>query len=137
LAFLRKLGILRKPIVVIAFQAPRKSIWASFYVKLFVSGNDKLICLSEGIKQHFESEFGISPKRLEFIEWGYDTAFHQSKPMNLSEVHKNGYILSTGKSFRDYRTLVEAFSILDYPLNIVGYSNNILDCLTSSPKNLR
>jgi hypothetical protein len=56
--------------------------------------------------------------------------------MNLSEVHKNGYILSTGKSFRDYKTLVEAFSTLDYPLNIVGYSDNILDCLASVPKNV-
>ena len=136
LAFSRKLGILRKPIVAIAFQAPRKSIWATFYVKLFVSGNDKLICLSEGIRQHFESEFGISPKRLEFIEWGYDTAFHQSKPMNFSEIHKNGYILSTGKSFRDYKTLVEAFSTLNYPLNIIGYSDNILDGLARIPKNV-
>jgi hypothetical protein len=44
--------------------------------------------------------------------------------------------LSTGKFFRDCKTLVEAFSILDYRLNIVGYSDNILECLASVPKNV-
>lgn len=136
LAFLRKFGFLRKPIVAITFQAPRKSLLANIYVQLFVSGNDKLICLSEGIKDHFEKEFGLPAERLEFVEWGYDTDFHQFKPISLSEIQKDGYILSTGKSFRDYDTLIKAFSGLNYPLNIIGYSDNILGSLEVLPNNV-
>ena len=136
LAFLRKFGILRKPIVAIAFQAPRRSTWTAIYVNLFVSGNDKLICLSEGIKEHFEKDFNLPSKQLEVIEWGYDTAFHPAKPMDLAEIRQSGYILSTGKSFRDYKTIIEAFSKLDYSLKIIGYSNNIFDSLETLTENV-
>lgn len=136
LALLRKLKLLRQPIVAIAFQAPRQSRWSQLFVKLFVSGNDKIICLSEPIKDHFEKELGIPAERLEFIEWGYDVEFHPARPMHLPETHQNGYILSTGKSFRDYKTLIEAFSQLNYPLNIVGYSDNILDTLDRLPPHI-
>lgn len=136
LALLRKLKILRKPLIAVAFQAPRKSFFSNIYVKLFVSGNDKLICLSEGIKDHFEKDFNISPEKLEFIEWGYDTNFHKPKSLNLPNVCSNGYILSTGKSFRDYQTLIEAFSGINYTLNIIGYSDNILDSLGNLPNNI-
>ena len=136
LALLRKFKLLNVPLVAIAFQAPRKGFLAKLYVSLFVTGNDKLICLSEGIKEHFEKEFNVSSDRLEMIEWGYDVSFHSPKPMDLLKVQKQGYIFSTGKSFRDYKTLIKAFSSLDYPLEIVGYSDNMLELLKDIPQNI-
>lgn len=136
LAFLRKFNLLRKPVVAIAFQSPRKSLWAAIYTYLFISGNDKIICLSDGIKDHFEKDFGLPSGKLEMFEWGFDTDFHQMKPIQTSGNFKDGYVLTTGKSFRDYRTLVEAFSTLDCSLEIIGYSDNILDSLWNLPRNV-
>lgn len=137
LAFLRKIGIFRKPLVAVSFQSPRKTLFGTIYVSLFVSGNDKIICLSENIKEHFEKDFGIPSERLEMIEWGYDTAFHQPKTMNQASPQDSPYILSTGRSYRDYKTLLEAFSTLNYPLEIAGCSSNILDLFENIPQNIK
>lgn len=137
LALLRKFKLLKKPIITIAFQVPKPSFFGQLFVKFFVTGNDRIICLSQGIKQHFEEDFGLPQEKLEVIEWGYDVEFHQSKPLEVFQVRKEGYILSTGKSFRDYKTLIQAFQEIDFSLDIVGYDDNILDQLESLPQNIK
>ena len=136
LGLLRRLKILNKPVVAIAFQSPRLSLFAKIFAKLTIGGNDKLICLSYGIKEHLEQDFNISPGKLEFIEWGYNTEFHAPAPTNIAHCRQQGYILSIGKTFRDYDTLITAFEDIDFPLEIIGYSDNILSRLESVPKNI-
>lgn len=136
LALLRRIGILKKPIVAIAFQSPRPSLWSQIFAKLTIAGNDKIICLSEGIKNHLQQDLNISPDKLEFIEWGYNTEFHPPPLSNIEHCRQKGYILTTGKSFRDYKTLITAFKNIDFPLKIIGYSDNILDQIESTPDHI-
>ncbi len=136
LGLLRRLRILKKPIVAVAFQSPRPSFFSKIFVNLSIAGNDKIICLSDGIKKHLEDDFNISPKKLEFIEWGYNTEFHPPAPSNIAHCRQEGYILTAGKSFRDYDTLIKAFEEIDFYLEIIGYSDNILERLNSIPKHI-
>ena len=135
LSLLRKLKILKQPLISIAFQSPRPNLLMKILSIFVIAGNDKIICLSPEIKEHLIEDFKISPSRLEFIPWGYDTNFH-TPPAPINE-QKAGYILSTGKSFRDYDTLIQSFKDIDFPLEIIGYSDNILSNLDSIPLNVR
>lgn len=136
LSLMRRLRILNKTIVAISFQSPRPSLFAKIFAQLTIAGNDKVICLSSGIKKHLEQDLGISPEKLEFIEWGYDTEFHRPQFTDIAHNRQKGYVLSIGKSFRDYKTLITAFKDIDFPLEIIGYSDNILTCLESRPQNI-
>lgn len=136
LGLLRRLRLINKPIIAISFQAPRPSFFAKIFAQLMIAGNDRLICLSSGIKQHLEQDLGIPSQKLAFIEWGYDTEFHALPATDIANGEKAQYILSIGKSFRDYDTLIAAFEAIDFPLEIIGYSDNLLACLDSIPSNV-
>jgi glycosyltransferase involved in cell wall biosynthesis len=123
LSFLRLVGFLSKPIVAIAYQAPQeKTFFWKLFTKIFVMGNDKILCLSEALRRDFE-EFGIPKQKLELIEWGTDLKFYQfgSSRINQSLDRDNKrFILSPGKTYRDYPTLLEAFKTIDCKLVICG-----------------
>jgi glycosyltransferase involved in cell wall biosynthesis len=123
LSFLSILGFLKKPIVAIGYQAPRtKAFHWKLFVKTFIEGNNKILCLSESLLRDLE-DFGVPRQKLDLIEWGADLRFYQ--PDNLSEsaaerAGRERFILSPGKSYRDYPTLVKAFENLDCGLTICG-----------------
>lgn len=73
-----------------------------------------LIYHSRVNEEFYSSHFPDLRRR--FIPFGMDTQFF--KPM--SETPTDDYVLSIGKTFRDYRTLVSAWRHIDYPLRIVG-----------------
>ena len=97
LGLLRKFKLINKPVLAISFQSPRKSLVSKIFAQLTIAGNDKIICLSDGIKQDLEQNLGILPEKLEYIEWGYDTEFHAKPLNNLNYESKKGYVLSIGK----------------------------------------
>jgi glycosyltransferase involved in cell wall biosynthesis len=131
LSFLSILGLLKKPIVAIGYQAPRtKSFHWRLFVKTFIEGNNKILCLSESLLKDLE-EFGIPRQKLDVIEWGTDLRFYrpaewdEMQPEKMSEnlsdtASVERFILSPGKSYRDYPTLVKAFATLDCDLTICG-----------------
>jgi len=121
LGLLRHIGLFKKPIFAIAFQSFRKSIWTMILVKFMLYGHDKLLCLSLGIKKQFQDEFNMPEEKLELVEWGVDLPFYDIKTSNNHPEIKVSYppfILSAGKSYRDYQTLTTAFKNLDCDLKI-------------------
>ncbi len=123
LSFLSVLGFLKKPIVAIGYQAPRtKAFYWKLFIKAFIEGNNKILCLSESLLKDLE-DFGVPKQKLDLIEWGADLRFYQPVDLSESMVEQNGrekFILSPGKSYRDYPTLVKAFAKLDCGLVICG-----------------
>ncbi|HIK41527.1 MAG TPA: glycosyltransferase family 4 protein [Thermoleptolyngbya sp. M55_K2018_002] len=91
-------------------------------MKTFIEGNNKILCLSESLLRDLE-DFGVPRQKLDLIEWGADLRFY--RPDNLTEsaaeqAGRERFILSPGKSYRDYPTLVKAFENLDCGLTICG-----------------
>lgn len=110
LALMRKIGLLRIPLVAVAYQVPRSdSTLARLFVKLCVAGTDKLLCLSDQLIQDYE-RLGVPRRRLKRAHWGVDMRHYHPLPAGTvagAASAETPYILSPGKSFRDYKTLFE------------------------------
>jgi glycosyltransferase involved in cell wall biosynthesis len=142
LTFLRCMGIYRKPIVVIMHRSFKNNIWSQIYVALFIKGKDKLICLSNVIRDRLRDWFGIPESKLIVLELGVDLMFYDSQQKdakidkNLSPDNQSQFILSLGKTYRDYNTLIQAFAHINYPLQIYCSANSALS-ISNSPKNVK
>jgi glycosyltransferase involved in cell wall biosynthesis len=112
LALLRSLGIFWKPVVVILHHPLEQSRRN----RIFVKGLDKILCLSKSIKEQIEDKFDISEGKVELLEWAIEVPFYESEVENVG--CQPEFILSAGKTQRDYTTLVKAFSGINYPLHI-------------------
>lgn len=143
LAFLRLLGIFKRPIVAIAYQAPRsKNLAVKLFTKLFIAGNDKILCLSNGLLKDL-GEMGVPSDKLNLINWGVDLEFYQPGSAEIIQENQKDrepqkYIFSPGKTYRDYRTLTNAFCHLDCRLLISGSGLVNTDGLPKSlPENIK
>ncbi len=79
----------------------------------FVLGHDRLICLSDVVRQQMIDLFPESAEKLTTLHWCVDISFY-SHAYNHGEQPR--FILATGKANRDYATLVQAFAGINYPL---------------------
>jgi glycosyltransferase involved in cell wall biosynthesis len=114
LSILRGIGIFRKPIAAVIHHPMDKSRRNDMYVK----GHDRLLCLSKSVLRELENEFNIGKEKTCVLDWGVDLAFYD-KGKNISTLKsENSFIVSAGKSSRDYNTLAKAFFEIDYPLKI-------------------
>jgi glycosyltransferase involved in cell wall biosynthesis len=136
ISFLRKIRLTQTKIIAFAHQIPRESFFSKIYVNLFVSGNDKILCLSESTKSELKDVFKIPEEKLYILDWGLDTSFHKPQPFDVDEIRANGYIFSSGKTYRDYDTLIKACSEIDYNLEILGYKDILCD-LGEIPGNVK
>lgn len=138
LAFLRAIGIFKKPIVAIAYQSFQKKISSQLYTKLFLQGHDKLFCLNNEIKDHLKDEFDIPAHKLEILEWGTDLPYYQVKNINHEDEAESSsrLILSIGKTYRDYDTLIKAFSQINCHLKICAYGNSFFSDTSGLPSNI-
>jgi glycosyltransferase involved in cell wall biosynthesis len=136
LAILRAIGLLKKAVVSIQHQSLKKNIWSLLFIKFILSRYDRLFCLSDGIRNHLIKEFNIPDKKLHLLEWGIDLPFY--KITNNDSLYTKGeksFILSAGRTYRDYKTLTKAFKNINYPLRIysppdpmfnkIDYTSNI------------
>ncbi|MEQ8970044.1 MAG: glycosyltransferase family 4 protein [Coleofasciculus sp. C1-SOL-03] len=130
LTFLRRFGLYRKPIVAIMHRSFKHNLWSRIYVDLFIKGKDRLICLSSVIRDRLRDWFGIPESKLVVLELGVDLAFYDLKQkdvqveQNLSPDNQSQFILSLGKTYRDYNTLIQAFAHIHYPLKIYCSANS-------------
>ena len=123
LAFLRKVKLLNKPIVAVAHRSFKKTLFSQLFTNLFVEGNDKILCLSEATKHHLHDSFGISQAKLDVLPWCIDIQYEKLWDENIAfDISKSHYILSSGRTHRDYETLLNAFQTIDYSLRILGCS---------------
>jgi glycosyltransferase involved in cell wall biosynthesis len=123
LAFLRKVKLLNKPIVAIAHRSFKKTLFSQLFTALFVEGNDKILCLSEATKHHLHDSFGIPEAKLDTLPWCIDIQYEKLSDANIVfALSESRYILSSGRTHRDYETLLSAFEEIDYSLRILGCS---------------
>lgn len=121
LAALRKLRILRTPVVAIAYQSMNPSFWGNIFTQLCVDGNDQIICLSQKLKDDLIQDFNINPAKISVAEWGGDLPFYPIGEA-VNEPHSKPIILSAGKTYRDYPTLLAAIETLNCELQICGHA---------------
>ena len=112
LALLRRIGVIRTPLVAVAYQVPRSdSALARLFTTLFVKGADKLLCLSDQLMHDYE-RLGVPRRRMNRVHWGVDMRHYHPLPRGGTEEAggaETPYLLSPGKSFRDYNTLFRGF----------------------------
>lgn len=119
LSMLRAIGLYRKPMsIVVHHPIKNKQILQNKWLfALLLNGHDQFLCLTKEIKQQLEQDLAISPDRVHIIEWGTDLAFY-----NLEEIppcsNVSPFIISAGKTCRDYDTLVRALDGTNIALKI-------------------
>jgi glycosyltransferase involved in cell wall biosynthesis len=114
LAILRDMGIFRKPIISIIHHP----MWNGENDKIYVSGHDKLLCLSNSVLGELRSSFSTANGKTSVLDWGVDLPFYDRETIASALESETSFIISTGRSVRDHDTLVKAFFNIDYPLKI-------------------
>jgi glycosyltransferase involved in cell wall biosynthesis len=122
LTFLRYIGFYKKPIVVIMHRSFRKTLASQIFVKFFLKSKDKLLCLSNSVMTKITDNFDIPKEKLTILPLGMDLSFYNYNPKENQNVKTdkevNEFILSAGKTHRDYNTLAQAFKKINCNLNI-------------------
>jgi glycosyltransferase involved in cell wall biosynthesis len=138
LGFLRRIGVFRKPIVAIVHRTFEKNFLSQLFTRLFVCGNDRLLCLSEATFNYLRDEFNVPEEKLGSLNWCIDINYHKLKSENIifESNQEDSYILSSGRTKRDYETLIKAFKSLDYNLKIFGYGSSLSSDLLNLPENI-
>lgn len=138
--FLRALGLYRKPIVIWHHTAvvTNPNFWREQLSRLFYKGIDKMFLFSRKLFRDSLNTRKASLDNLKLIHWGPDLAFYDHLLTEMPDRKPEGFI-STGKENRDVKTLLQAFSATEEPLDlyIAPYDNlnykGIIDSLSLPP----
>ncbi|MBW4543918.1 MAG: glycosyltransferase family 4 protein [Symplocastrum torsivum CPER-KK1] len=118
LAILRSIGLFPKPVIPIIHH-PMKSILNNKLIfKILYGGHDQFICLHKEVKKQLEDKFEVPVEKLHLLEWGPDLHFYDQTVKNQQLGNEAAFILSAGKTRRDFDTLVQAFIDQNYPLRV-------------------
>jgi len=79
-----------------------------------------VICSSRSERQYYKAVFGWNDDKIYYIPFHTDPKFISYRPILEEE-----FIVSAGRTFRDYPTLVAAFSVSAFPLIIVASRSSI------------
>jgi glycosyltransferase involved in cell wall biosynthesis len=116
-----------------------------FQINKYLTRNaDAIITVSETSKKDIVRFLGMDPVKIHVIYWAADDIFKAEPNIkDLSEIHKlyklpNRFVLYVGdiNYNKNLSTLIEACSIIDTPLVIVGKQASNIDELTISWKSL-
>ena len=123
--FLKWLGIIRKPVVIVVHQRllknDHKSPFVRSFIKKLILKYDSIIFLSENLKQQLKQNLNIPEKVVKEkyfdFNWGPDEYFYDkySKPKMAKDTN---CIISAGHTGRDFETIIEAFRTIDFTLKI-------------------
>ena len=105
LARLRRLGILRKPLIATLHHpfAPGGK------EEQLLRGHDLLLCLSSKVRQQALDRGAVDQHKIRIIEWGPDLDFFGPfRPYDSMHIGNIPLLIGAGKSARDYDTVVEA-----------------------------
>jgi glycosyltransferase involved in cell wall biosynthesis len=134
LALLRKLRVLRTPVVAIAYQSFPPSLLSRLFTALCVEGNDRIICLHPQLKEDLAQDFRIPVQKLSVAEWGVDLPFYEATALPTPSLEPP-LILSTGKTYRDYATLLKSIEPLNCQLKICCFDIENVKSGLSMPAN--
>jgi glycosyltransferase involved in cell wall biosynthesis len=100
LARMRRLGLLRKPLVSIVHHPLRGMLQNG----AFVRGHDRLLFLSRLVEGDVKRRFRCKPDATATLGWGPDLSFAENSEADGAPVD----VLAAGKTNRDFATFVEA-----------------------------
>jgi glycosyltransferase involved in cell wall biosynthesis len=141
LAVVRSLGLFQRPIIAIAYQSLKNNLWSRIFITHSIRGYDKILCQNQAIYNDLHLVFNIPLHKLEIILWGGDRSFYPV--IHSSECcypDDSRLVVSSGRTNRDYLTLIEAFQGIEGHLEVYGFrqprearfSKNVL-CLDDLP----
>lgn len=116
LALLSCLGLFRKPIIVKLERPFKVNFFSRIFVKIFAKGHAKILCLSNRVREQLKNEFGIDEEKIPIVDWGPDLSYYDNRKSN-TQIHSE-FFLSAGSTSRDYNSLTQAFTNINYPLRI-------------------
>ncbi|PPD21297.1 MAG: hypothetical protein CTY24_08025 [Methylobacter sp.] len=116
LARLRAWGILRTPVIAVIHHP----IVPGSVEKVFFTGHDRLICLSESVRQGLLTDYAfLDPGKVIKLDWGVDEAFYGDYREAGADITDTvPVIVSAGKSNRDHDVLVNAANGLNCQVRI-------------------
>jgi glycosyltransferase involved in cell wall biosynthesis len=134
LAGLRSLGLFRRPIVAIVYQSLQKNLWSQLFAFCCVRGYDQLLCINQTIYDDLHVIFKIPLGQLELVPWGGDPSFYPDvETTHVFPSSEPAIVVSSGRTNRDYLTLLEAFRGVRGNLEIYGFSQSP----SALPQNVR
>ncbi|MEM4655329.1 MAG: glycosyltransferase family 4 protein, partial [Thermosphaera sp.] len=89
------------------------------------------VCSSRSEGLYYESVFGWPSSKWAFVPFHTDPAL-----LDYESSSHDGFVLSAGRTFRDYETLLKAFQNITVPLRIVAAPQNILFPLEEKPNHV-
>jgi glycosyltransferase involved in cell wall biosynthesis len=139
-ALLRRLGLLRKPIVAVCYQSFRKGLMGKILTRLLVAGHDRLLVIGEATLEHVRDVHGVSDRRLKPFFWAYDLPYYDPSWPGDGDTGPR-YLLAAGKTYRDYPTLIGAVSQTEAKLRILSMgqfagSDQLPACVEVGPSGL-
>jgi glycosyltransferase involved in cell wall biosynthesis len=110
LALLRRLGLFRKPMISVLHRSYGTSAAARLFVGACLRGYDALMTVTREIARAMRAEGRWREERLLALPWGLDVpAFDAAVAGIRTADGSDRHFMSTGKTHRDFRVLVEAF----------------------------
>jgi glycosyltransferase involved in cell wall biosynthesis len=137
LPLLKKLGIIKTKLIILIYRVPVQTpFWKlhNLHHSLFILGTyDGINCLTIYTRDKLRSLL-CKNIQIECLEWCTDTAFYSN-----IDTDNNCYFFSSGKTNRDYRTLVQA-ARMNHNLKFVvigHFDEELLDKVPSNMKIIR
>lgn len=125
LARLRRLGLLRQPLISLVHHPMRSRLENETYV----AGHDALAFLNESVRQQTIQRYGSKVPRTHTLPWGPDLGFF-TPPNDTSHTVD---VIAAGKTNRDFVTLIEAARDQTWTLDIYCATSNIPAGLSIPP----
>lgn len=114
LAKLRTLKLFNKPIVAIIHHPITKGeVGDNFF-----SGHDRLICLSNKVRESLLKDYDLDPDKVIKIDWGVDLKFYGEYRKSSTATAQAPVIISAGKTNRDHDVLVNSVDGMDCEVHI-------------------
>ncbi len=118
-------GFIRKPIVILVhnplFGKPSKYKWKRKLVRKLILTYDTIILLCQRMRTELIDAYDIDPvhaeKHLLLSHWGADMEFFEKFSTPNTPATKN-FLISSGKSRRDFDLLIGAAAKIDFPFKI-------------------
>lgn len=131
---LKKFGLIKTKLLILIYRLPPPTPFWKFHdlhhSRFVLSGYDGINCLTSYTQSKIKA---LLPENIniECLEWCTDTIFYSNNCTT-----NNGYFFSSGKTNRDYHTLIQAAKInSDLKFVVIGQINNEL--LNIVPKNMK
>lgn len=111
LGYIKKL-IKLPPIIAILHSLPQSTNWLyKIFLRNQLSRIEKIICIAKKDYVFLKKELGMPSSKVYYIQWAANLADYDRLSTSIinESYTKDRYIISMGKSNRDYRTLIKAF----------------------------